>query len=128
MQNCQSEYDVETLVGKFQIMGVHYSEIAWELAPSGGSASDLELRFRNIDAGDLRRPVAVSVQARLPSLRTDLENALARRLDHRRTDHLPAPLAADAFIQIGQRRIQFAPRVLTAVVKFSFSFYPSLQV
>ncbi len=42
MQNRQFQHDVETLVGKFQIMGVHYSEIAWELMPSGGSASDLE--------------------------------------------------------------------------------------
>src|SRR5437870_4492202 len=128
MQNCQSEYDVETLVGKFQIMGVHYSEIAREVVPSGGSASSLELHFGDIDAGDLRRPVAVSAQARLPFLGTDLEHALARRVQHRRANHLAATLAADAFIQIGQHRIEFAARVLATVVKFSFPPYPSLQI
>src|SRR5271165_2001692 len=101
MQNCQSEYDVETLVGKFQIVGVHLSKITGELVSSGGRPSDLELRFRNIDAGSLRRPVAVCAQARFPFLGTKLEYLLARCLDHCCAYHFPAPLTTDALIHIG---------------------------
>src|ERR1700730_16311081 len=98
MQDGYPEHDIKTTVVEGELVRVHLAKVASHSLVFGPLPSDLEFRFRNVDAGKPLRSIAVPKEALLPRLRADLERPAPCGTPHRRADPLVSAPPSDPVV------------------------------
>ena len=100
MQNGYSEHEIEAAIGEFGIVRIHNCEFASEAELGRLGPTDVELSWRDVDACQSLRSVAVLCEAPFPGLRADLEYLLADCVPHRRPDRFVALQPTNPVIEV----------------------------